>query len=84
MKNPKGIEITKAQGHEITKNINPLESASLNSNPNIKGDKAVIKTAIKITIGVYTFENLVINFSVLDLFLPAFSINSTIFETVEF
>ena len=50
-KKPSGIEITSAQGQEITKNVNALCKATF-SEILAKAGKTAITIAIKITIGV--------------------------------
>ena len=70
MYNAKGIDITILQGQDATKNTSALISHSLNSNPIIGGTTA-ISIARTITIGVYIFENFVINSSVFPLLFCA-------------
>ena len=76
-KKPSGIDITKAQGQDITKKFNALYTASLSSTFNINGNNI----AINITTGVYILQNLEIYFSVLDLFLLALFTSSIILDT---
>ena len=82
-KNPSGTESTKAQGQEITRNINALLNHILKFPSVIKGGMIASKTAAQTTKGVYTLANFVINCSVFDFFAVAFSTISNIFTTVE-
>ena len=81
-KNDNGIEITKLHGQDATKKNKAISIHLSISAPNINGT-ITNKIAITITIGVYTLENLVINFSVFPLLFVASYTKSIICEAIE-
>ena len=81
---PNGIEMTKAQGQETTRNVRARYNQSLKTaSSKINIGTIANNTAKATTVGVYIRANLVINLSIGAFLLAAFSINSKIFETVE-
>ena len=80
----KGIEITRAHGHDTTKNDKALyihiENVVFFM---IRGGIIANSNAIITTVGVYMAANFVIKFSDLDFLLLAFSTNSRILLTVD-
>lgn len=78
----KGTLITKAQGQEIKSKVALLCNASLKLTLK-KGDNKTTKIDISTTIGVYTLENLDINFSLFDFLSVDSSNNFIILLTVE-
>ena len=81
-KNDNGVEITKLHGQDATKKNKAISIHLSISAPNINGT-ITNKIAITITIGVYTLENLVINFSVFPLLFVASYTKSIICEAIE-
>ena len=81
-KNAKGTEITIAHGHDVTRKTNPLYNHTSNVSPSSIG---IITNSIAsiTTIGVYIFENFVINFSVFVFLEEDFSIISIILDVVD-
>ncbi len=83
-KNAKGTDITILHGHDATKNTSDLIIQILNSCFNIIGINIAIIIAKIITVGVYIFENLVMNSSVLPLLFVASYTKSAIWVAAEF
>lgn len=77
-KNANGTDITMLHGHDATRNTNDLIIQVLNSCFNIIGISIAIIIAKIITVGVYIFENFVINSSVFPLLFVASYTKSTI------
>src|SRR5699024_8141755 len=83
-KNPKGTDITSAQGQEITRNVNALESQSVNSAPFIiNGGIMASSNAAITTKGVKYLANFVMKFSVFAFFSAALSTSSSILAAVD-
>ena len=78
-----GTETTRAQGQDTTKKDNALYPQVARSLCNIAVGITNINNAKIITIGVYTFANFVMNFSVVAFFSPAFSTKSKILLSVD-
>ena len=81
---PRGIDTTNAHGQDTIRNIDALYIHSLKvASLTTKGGIIASAKAKNTTIGVYTFANFVINFSVGAFLFEAFSTNSKILETVD-
>ena len=78
-----GIEITNAQGQDITRNVKALFTQTIKDVFNINGGITAIIKANITTTGVYILANFVINFSACAFFAEAFSTKFKIFETVD-
>ena len=81
-KNPRGIDITRAQGQDITRKRSPRYSHFVNcEKPRNKHGTNARRTAQATTTGVYTRAKRVMNFSVSAFFSEAFSTISMILAT---